>query len=88
MEDIVICRCENVTLKHILETVEKYDSSVRETKLRTRAGMGFCGGRICKNHIDKIINKEQKINNEFTTMKVQPPVRPITFGYLGGPEDD
>ena len=44
--------------------------------------MGFCGGRTCKNHIDKIINKNKKISNEFTTMKVQPPVRPITFGRL------
>lgn len=41
MEDTIICRCENVTLKHILETVEKYDSSVRETKLRTRAEWDF-----------------------------------------------
>lgn len=88
MEDTIICRCENVTLKHILETVEKYDSSVGETKLRTRAGMGFCGGRTCKNHIDKIINKNKKISNEFTTMKVQPPVRPITFGEIGDDYND
>ncbi|WHI60479.1 (2Fe-2S)-binding protein [Mammaliicoccus lentus] len=88
MEDTIICRCENVTLKHILKTVEKYDSSVRETKLRTRAGMGFCGGRTCKNHIDKIINKNKKISNEFTTMKVQPPVRPITFGEIGDDYND
>ena len=88
MEDTIICRCENVTLKHILKTVEKYDSSVRETKLRTRAGMGFCGGRTCKNHIDKIINKGKKINTEFTTMKVQPPVRPITFGEIGDDYND
>ncbi|MFP6334594.1 hypothetical protein [Bacillus subtilis] len=56
--------------------------------MRTRAGMGFCGGRTCKNHIDKIINKNKKISNEFTTMKVQPPVRPITFGEIGDDYND
>ena len=40
----VICRCEEITLKEIKETVERFQCSSREVKLRTRAGMGPCWG--------------------------------------------
>lgn len=89
MEDFVVCRCEEITLKELEETAEKYDCSARELKLRTRAGMGFCGGRTCRPAVDKVLTE---ITGEDPTdavpLKVAPPVRPISLSGLGGESSD
>ena len=81
----VICRCEEITLKEIKETVERFQCSAREVKLRTRAGMGPCGGRTCRCMIDRIVEQlgDRPISNE-VSLSYRPPVRPVTFGVLGG----
>ncbi|MBZ5748893.1 (2Fe-2S)-binding protein [Metabacillus rhizolycopersici] len=81
----VICRCEEITLKEIKETVERFQCSAREVKLRTRAGMGPCGGRTCRCTIDRIVEQlgGRPISNE-VSLSYRPPVRPVTFGVLGG----
>ena len=48
MDKLIICRCEEVSLEDIENTASKYSCSARELKLRTRAGMGYCGGRTCR----------------------------------------
>jgi len=89
MQEMIVCRCEEVSLKDLQETAEKYNCTARELKLRTRAGMGFCGGRTCRPAVDKVISE---LTNEDPTnkipLKVQPPVRPIAFDDLGGAIDD
>jgi NADPH-dependent 2,4-dienoyl-CoA reductase/sulfur reductase-like enzyme len=40
--DTIVCRCEDVTFGRLQK-----GWSARETKLRTRAGMGPCQGRVC-----------------------------------------
>ncbi|RBW68523.1 (2Fe-2S)-binding protein [Bacillus taeanensis] len=81
----VICRCEEITLKEIKETVERFKCSSREVKLRTRAGMGPCGGRTCRCMIDRIVEQlgGPSISNE-VSLSYRPPVRPVSFGVLGG----
>ncbi|UOF90971.1 (2Fe-2S)-binding protein [Fodinisporobacter ferrooxydans] len=84
-DQIVICRCEEVTLGKIVETVEKYHCSSREVKLRTRAGMGFCGGRTCRGMIDRVVAQVSgKVESNQVSMSYRPPVRPVTFGVLAG----
>jgi len=89
MKDLVICRCEEVSLKDLEETAKKHNCSARELKLRTRAGMGFCGGRTCRPAVDKVLTD---ITNEDPTdaipLKVQPPVRPLSLSNLGGAARD
>ncbi|MGO4890535.1 (2Fe-2S)-binding protein [Anaerobacillus sp. MEB173] len=81
----VICRCEEITLEEIKETVERYKCSSREVKLRTRAGMGPCGGRTCRARIDRIVEQlgGPSVSNE-VSLSYRPPVRPVSFGVLGG----
>ncbi|WP_342515166.1 (2Fe-2S)-binding protein [Sporosarcina sp. FSL K6-1522] len=83
---MIICRCEEVTYGELVETVEQYNCTARELKLRTRAGMGYCGGRTCRTAVDSIA--QAKIDKDVTqiTLKYQPPIRPISFGNLGGAE--
>src|SRR5690625_7990070 len=54
---MIICRCEEVTLKDIQDTADKYECSAREVKLRTRAGMGYCGGRTCRTAVDAVLEE-------------------------------
>ncbi|MEJ8777548.1 (2Fe-2S)-binding protein [Pseudogracilibacillus sp. ICA-222130] len=85
MQQLTICRCEEVTLAELEETAKKFNCTARELKLRTRAGMGFCGGRTCRPAVDKVISD---LTNEHPTdnvpLKVAPPVRPISLQDLGG----
>ncbi len=89
MRDLIICRCEEVSLRDLEETAKNYKCSARELKLRTRAGMGFCGGRTCRPAVDKVLSH---MTNEDPTnaipLKVQPPVRPLSLTDLGGASDD
>ncbi|MGM0900484.1 MAG: (2Fe-2S)-binding protein [Bacillota bacterium] len=87
-ESVVICRCEEVTYGHLYETAENHQCTARELKLRTRAGMGFCGGRTCRVMIDRIIeNVISQPEKSDIPLKVQPPVRPVTFGTVGEQND-
>jgi len=89
MKDVIICRCEEVSLADIKETAKKYDCTARELKLRTRAGMGFCGGRTCRPAVDKVlIDLTEKEPTDSIPLKVAPPVRPLSLADLGGVNDD
>ncbi|MFI7402078.1 FAD-dependent oxidoreductase [Streptomyces sp. NPDC049541] len=47
-DDTVVCRCEEVTGGTIREAVAELGAGdVRTVKLLTRAGMGWCQGRVC-----------------------------------------
>jgi len=83
MKELIVCRCEEVTLEDIKQTADKYNCSAREVKLRTRAGMGYCGGRTCRPAVDAILYEvtKEKPGDEIP-LKVQPPVRPISLADL------
>jgi NAD(P)H-nitrite reductase large subunit len=85
MEKTIVCRCEEVALEDIRETADKYQCSAREVKLRTRAGMGYCGGRTCRPLVDAVVAEAtgEKPGNDMP-LKVQPPVRPASLSVLGG----
>ena len=42
--DIIICRCQEVTRQEILDAIEQGATTVDGVKRRTRAGMGLCQG--------------------------------------------
>ena len=46
--DTTVCRCEEVTAAAVREAVREYGATdLRSVKLLTRAGMGWCQGRVC-----------------------------------------
>lgn len=81
--EMIVCRCEEVTYGKLTETAEKYNCSARELKLRTRAGMGYCGGRTCRTMVDSIAHSSTERDVAQITLKYQPPIRPVSFGSLG-----
>ncbi|HZW67982.1 MAG TPA: (2Fe-2S)-binding protein [Pseudogracilibacillus sp.] len=82
-KNTIVCRCEEVSYHLLLETAQKYNCSSRELKLRTRAGMGYCGGRTCGSIVTKISNTfggKDPINK--VPLKNQAPIRPVAFSTL------
>ncbi|MHC0038476.1 (2Fe-2S)-binding protein [Pseudoneobacillus sp. C159] len=83
-ENMIICRCEEITYEQIQTTFDKHQCTARELKLRTRAGMGFCGGRTCRPILDRMMeNFIPTISHSEIPLKYQPPIRPVSFGKLG-----
>jgi thioredoxin reductase len=46
-DDTIICRCEEVTCGRLTEAAELGATDPRSAKLLSRAGMGWCQGRVC-----------------------------------------
>jgi len=84
-DDIIICRCEEITLGEIKQAIREGARDVTGIKRRTRAGMGLCQGRTCEKLVQKILKEQLGEKAEkISSLTSRPPVRPITFGTLGG----
>ena len=87
--DIIICRCQEVTRQEILDAIEQGATTVDGVKRRTRAGMGVCQGKTCERLVAKIISQETGIPMEqILPQTKRMPVRPVKIGILGGSEDE
>jgi len=83
-KNVIVCRCEEVRLADITDMINRYHCSPREVKLRTRAGMGFCGGRICRELINRIVSGTDHTQlSDDIPLSYRPPIRPIAFKRLG-----
>jgi bacterioferritin-associated ferredoxin len=76
--DTIICRCEEIAEKEILEAMQKGLVTLNEIKKATRAGMGLCQGKICMKLIERIVTREKGIApQELPPPAFRPPVRPL-----------
>ena len=78
-KDIIICRCEDVTLAEIHECLEQGYTTFEELKRILRVGMGPCQGQTCSHLIQREIAKYLKKNPE--EIKLQK-TRPLTTGVV------
>jgi NAD(P)H-nitrite reductase large subunit len=77
-DDLIICRCEEVTVGEIRKTIREGANSVDAVKRMTRAGMGLCQNKTCFNLIVQLIHQETKIPmKNLVPFTVRPPVRPV-----------
>ena len=82
-DDMLVCRCEEVTVGEIREAIAQGAFDVVGVKRRTRAGMGLCHGRTCEKMVQQIISQELGVGPDQTgTSSTRPPVRPISYGAL------
>jgi NAD(P)H-nitrite reductase large subunit len=90
MEDeIILCRCEDVTWGEIREHLQNGWTDAEEIKRLTRAGMGRCQGMTCRNLIAKeIAGFQGKKEGRFPPFTFRPPAVPVSLGLLGESEDD
>lgn len=88
-ENTIICRCEGITLGQVRKLIKEGYRTVDEIKRITRAGMGPCQGRTCRQLIMQEIAKstEQRIEN-MSMPTFRPPTMPIKLGAIAGGESD
>ncbi|MEU8789359.1 FAD-dependent oxidoreductase [Streptomyces sp. NPDC048643] len=77
-DDTVVCRCEEVTGSRIREAVADLGAGdVRTVKLLTRAGMGWCQGRMCEAAVAGLAGCELTPARRLLA-------RPVPLGVLAG----
>ncbi|KAB1144956.1 NAD(P)-binding protein [Streptomyces luteolifulvus] len=75
-DDTVVCRCEEVTAGAVREAVGELGAGdLRTVKLLTRAGMGWCQGRVCAPAVAGLAGCE-------LTPSRRPFARPVPLGVL------
>lgn len=80
---IIICRCEEVTLKEIKAAIKNGAHSVEEVKKMTRAGMGLCQSKTCFPLIASIISSETGIPlQEILPSRHRFPARPLKINKI------
>ena len=81
--EVLVCRCNEVTRGEILEAIREGARSVDEVKRMTRAGMGICQGRTCGRLVAQIIHQETGLPMaEIGLSRARPPVRPVRADIL------
>lgn len=86
-EDTTICRCEDVRAGAIRSAIADYGASdLRTVKLLTRAGMGWCQGRVCGAAVAGLIAEGgDGARVAATSVTAQRPfARPVPLGALAG----
>ena len=84
-DDVVVCRCEEVTVRDVKRAIAEGAFDIAGVKRRTRAGMGICQGRTCEDLIRQILVSELGIEPEAVLPdKVRTPISPVTFEILSG----
>ena len=83
--DLIICRCEEVTEEEIREAIRNGAGDVDAVKRVTRAGMGLCQQHTCYQLVAKIISEMTgKPLSEIVPFTKRPPIKPIPAEVLAG----
>lgn len=77
-DDLIICRCEEITKGEIRRAVHDGFCTTNEVKRWLRCGMGLCQGQTCQRNFQNIIARELGISvAELGMITGRCPVRPV-----------
>jgi hypothetical protein len=87
--DTIVCRCEEVRFDAIRTAVTDLGArDARAVKLLTRAGMGWCQGRICGRPVASMTGTPPTAETA-AAMARRMPAQPVPLGLLAeGNSDD
>jgi NADPH-dependent 2,4-dienoyl-CoA reductase/sulfur reductase-like enzyme len=81
--DTLVCRCEEVTARQVLEAVALGCQGPNQLKSFLRCGMGPCQGRLCGLTVTELIAQVRGVPaGEVGYYRLRPPVKPITLAEL------
>lgn len=81
--DIIVCRCEDVTLEEIRKVIREGATTMDEIRRTTRAGMGPCQGRTCRLLIaSELARALGKSVTEILPSTCRPPSKAVQMGDL------
>ena len=89
-QDLIICRCEEVSQDEIVDSIEWGARTLTDVKRLTRAGKGLCQGKTCGRLVSQLLHKSGKgLDKSFPKPStVRPPVRPLRVGELASEENE
>ena len=77
-DDMIICRCEEITKGEIRKAVHEGMYTLNEVRRFLRTGMGLCQGQTCGKLVKSIIARELKVSPaEIEPATSRAPMRPI-----------
>jgi thioredoxin reductase/bacterioferritin-associated ferredoxin len=86
--DTVICRCEDITAAEIQAALEESAADLAQLKRMTRAGMGYCQGRMCGPTLAVLLSKRVGMGLEgIAPPSVRPPVKPVPLEVMATIEE-
>jgi NADPH-dependent 2,4-dienoyl-CoA reductase/sulfur reductase-like enzyme len=87
VDDVVVCRCEEVRAGEIRERVANGCTSPKALKDWTRAGMGLCQGRVCSAVLARLIAEGTGAPLAAVPRgSVRPPAKPVPIDVLATTE--
>jgi len=82
-DNTIICRCEDITLGETRALIAQGYTTIDEIKRVSRAGMGQCQGRTCRQLIAREIAQALGITVEQVELpQFRPPTRPIVLSTI------
>lgn len=83
-DDIIICRCEEITKGEIRKAIYDGMFTISEIRRYLRAGMGLCQGQTCGKLVKGILAKELNVSPlDLESAVSRAPMRPIEMKVLG-----
>ncbi len=77
-DDLVICRCEEITRGEIKAAIRNGMQTLNGVKRITRAGMGLCQGQTCQQLVARILTEELGLSAaDIDPTTARGPVRPL-----------
>lgn len=87
-DETIICRCEDVTYKEVVDAIDEGYTTLDEIKRKLRCGMGPCQGRTCLRLVAQIIRKKTgKSLDEIKRPTSRAPAKPVPLGVFGGEDE-
>ena len=82
-DDMIICRCEEITKGEIKAAIRNGMQTVNGIKRVTRAGMGLCQGQTCQRLVTQIIAEELRQSvADIAPTTARGPVRPLNMAVF------
>lgn len=83
-DDMMICRCEEVTKGEIRKAIHEGMFTLTEIRRYLRTGMGLCQGQTCSKLVKSIVAKELGLTpGDLEPAVSRAPMRPIEMKILG-----
>lgn len=77
-DDMLICRCEEITKGEIRKAVHDGMWTITEIRRYLRTGMGLCQGQTCAKLVKRIVAKELGVSpDELEPATSRAPMRPV-----------
>jgi NADPH-dependent 2,4-dienoyl-CoA reductase/sulfur reductase-like enzyme len=81
--DTIVCRCEEITAKDVLDSVAIGATGPNQLKAYRRTGMGPCQGRLCGLTVTELMAEARsKTPQEIGYYRLRAPVKPILLSEL------